>query len=82
MTINSFDFLLDYFVKREGELILQTIHNLDLIDSGLMDSLDLIEISEIISENTGVQLDLDDESTFIAMRKIDSLIEMINKKLK
>jgi acyl carrier protein len=82
MTVNSFDFLFDYFVKREGELILQTIRDLDLIDSGLMDSLDLIEISEIISENTGVQLDLDDESTFIAMRKIDSLIEMVNKKLK
>ena len=68
-------------MKREGESILQTIRDLDLIDSGLLDSLDLIEISEIILENTGLQLDLNEEETFTSMRKIDSLIELINKRI-
>lgn len=71
---------MDYFIKREGESIVKTIEDLDLIDAGLLDSLDLIELSEIILENTGVQLDLNQESTFLAMRKLSTLIDLINKK--
>ena len=71
---------MDYFIKREGESIVKTIDDLDLIDAGLLDSLDLIELSEIILENTGVQLDLNQESTFLAMRKLSTLIDLINKK--
>jgi acyl carrier protein len=77
--MNSHSFLLEYFVKREGESIVETIYDLDLIESGLLDSLDLIEISEIILEKTGIQLDLNQESTFIAMRKISTLVDLIEK---
>ena len=70
---------MEYFIKREGESIIKTIYDLDLIDAGLLDSLDLIEISEIILENTGVQIDLNQESTFLAMRRFSTLIDLIAK---
>ena len=77
--INNYDFIFNYFVEREGAEILSTLMDVDLIESGLLDSLDMIELAVIIEKNTGIKVVLADSKTFNSMRRIQSIIDMLEK---
>ena len=68
-----------FFVEREGEGVLGSLKNIDLIDSGILDSLDIVTLASFIEEEFAVKLDLTDTNTFNAVRRFDSLIELIQK---
>lgn len=68
-----------FFVEREGEGVLGSLKNIDLIDSGILDSLDIVTLASFIEEEFAVRLDLTDTNTFNAVRRFDSLIELIQK---
>ena len=72
----------NFFVKREGEGILDSIYEMDFIDSGIIDSLDLLLLASYIEESFGVKLNLMDESTFTSIRKFNSLVQLVNDKIK
>jgi len=76
---SKYQFLLDFFVKREGEQILEKIFEIDLVEAGLIDSLDILEIILIIEENLGVKLDLGEELIFEKMRRLSTIIELLEK---
>ena len=67
----------DYFIQKEGETILQSIKEIDFIDSGIIDSLDLINLAVYIEETFNIKLNLVDESTFNSIRRFDSLVQLI-----
>ena len=76
---SKYKFLLDFFVQREGEQILEKIFEIDLVEAGLIDSLDILEIILIIEENLGVKLDLGEELIFEKMRRLSTIIELLEK---
>jgi acyl carrier protein len=80
MHSNELDFLLEYFIKREGKGVIEYIHEVDLFDSGLLDSLDIIELADIIEKHTGIRLDLTDEITFKSIRRIDSIVNFLRSR--
>lgn len=69
-----------FFIQREGEDVLHELYNLDLFDSGLIDSLDVIELIVYIEKHTGVLLKLSDSDTFDAFHSARQLIDLINSK--
>lgn len=71
--------LAEFFVQREGEGVLVSIREVDLIDEGILDSLDLVTLSVFIENRFGRKLDLSDTNTFEAMRRFDSLLELISQ---
>lgn len=80
--INShpkYQFLIDYFVEREGTQIVEKLFVVDLVESGLIDSLDILEIAMLIEENLEIKLNLSDDKVFKAMRKLNSIIDLIEK---
>lgn len=79
MNLHKFYFLLEYFVKREGKKVVEYIYDIDLFESGLLDSLDIIELANIILKNTGIQLDLTDDLTFSSLRRFNSIIELLER---
>lgn len=69
--------LTEFFVQREGEGVLASIREVDLIDTGLLDSLDFVTLGVFIETRFGRKLDLSDAGTFEAMRRFDSMLKLI-----
>ena len=44
----KYKFLLDFFIQREGDQIVAELEDLDLIESGIIDSLDILELVILI----------------------------------
>lgn len=75
----KYNFLLDYFVGREGEQILDNLFEVDLINAGLLDSLDILELAILIEHNVGIKLDLSEVEVFESMRSLNSIISLLEK---
>ena len=75
----KYKFLLDFFVQREGDQIVVELLDLDLIESGIIDSLDILELAILIEKNVGVKVDLSNDQTFSAMRRFDSIINLLEE---
>jgi len=75
----KYNFLLDYFVGREGEQILDGIFEVDLVHAGLLDSLDILELAILIENNTGIKIDLSVVEVFDSMRSLNSIINLLEK---
>jgi len=79
MQNKKYKFLYDFFIQREGNQIVEELMNLDLIESGIIDSLDILELAILIEKNTGVKIDLLKDETFAAMRHFESIIDLVEK---
>lgn len=69
--------LAQFFVEREGEGILEEIRNMDFIEAGILDSLDMVSLGVFIELSFGKKLNLLEKTTFNAVRRFDSLMELI-----
>lgn len=69
--------LAQYFIEREGEGILEVIKDIDFFDEGYIDSLDFISLAVFVENNFGKKLDLTKQDVFKAMKRFQSLIELI-----
>ena len=79
MQKEKYKFLYDFFIQREGNQIVEVLMNLDLIESGIIDSLDILELAILIEKNTGVKIDLSNDQTFSAMRNFGSIINLVEE---
>ena len=75
----KYKFLLDFFVQREGDQIVTELVDIDLIESGIIDSLDVLELAILIEKNIGIKIDLSDDQTFSAMRRFNSIINLLEE---
>jgi acyl carrier protein len=69
--------LAQFFVEREGAGILEEIKNMDFMEAGIIDSLDLVSLAVFIERNFNKKINLADPATFKAMRRFDSLLALI-----
>ena len=70
--------LAQFFVEREGEGVLEEIRNIDFIEAGIIDSLDLVSLAVFIEQNFHKKINLVSPETFNAARRFDSLMELIS----
>jgi acyl carrier protein len=66
-----------FFVDREGEGIMEEIWELDFMEAGIMDSLDLVSLAVHIEREFGVKVDLTDSETLKAFRRFSSLLQLV-----
>lgn len=71
-----------FFTEREGDGILEELRSIDFMESGIIDSLDLVSLAVFIERNFQVKIDLADPTTFAAARRFDSLMALINGSVK
>jgi acyl carrier protein len=73
------EFLTEYFAQREGSDLTEVINNPDLVNSGYLDSLDMISLATEIESRFGLKIDLTSQDTFRGMRTWNGIIELIEK---
>lgn len=73
--------LIAFFVDREGQEIESNLDTIDLVDEGILDSLDFLTLAAYIETEFGFKLNLTDETTFISMRRLSTLQELIESKV-
>lgn len=71
-----------FFTEREGDGILEEIRSIDFMESGIIDSLDLVSLAVFIERNFQVKIDLANPATFAAARRFDSLMTLIDGSVK
>jgi len=76
---SKYKFLLDFFVQREGDQIVAELADIDLVETGIIDSLDILDLAILIEKNIGIKIDLSDDQTFSAMRRINSIINLLEE---
>ena len=73
--------LSEFFIEREGPEILDEIKEVDLVEEGILDSLDFFTLAVYIQEKTGVKLDMTSEETFKNLRSLNKLIKMVDSRI-
>lgn len=69
----------EFFIRREGAEIVDSLKDVDLFETGLLDSLDVVELAVYLENELGLKIDLTHESSFKAMRRFSSILELIGK---
>lgn len=65
--------LAEFFVEREGEGVLDTLKQANLVSEGYLDSLDMVVLALFIEEKFGKKIDLVSEDTFLAVQDFTRL---------
>lgn len=68
-----------FFVEREGEGVLDRLKEVDFVEEGYLDSLDLVSLAVFIEKEFGRKLDLSDSSIFEKTRTFESLMRLTKK---
>lgn len=68
----------EFFIQREGEGILKTLKETDLIASGIIDSLDVVSLAVHIEKKFKIKLDLSDPKVLQSIRRFDSIVALVN----
>jgi acyl carrier protein len=72
-------FLTTFFTEREGSDLTEILNCSDLVNSGYLDSLDMISLAVQIENHFGHKIDLTARETFNNMRTWLGLVELISK---
>lgn len=65
-----------FFIEREGEGILLELRDVDFIELGYLDSLDLVTLAIFIEREFGKKLDLTQPDIFEQTRNFKSLLNL------
>lgn len=68
-----------FFIEREGTRILEEIRDIDFVEAGIVDSLDLVSLAVFIEKEFGQKIDLTAPETMLALRRFDSLLALIKE---
>ncbi len=75
-------FISGYFKKKDGDKVLKKIKKINLIESGLIDSLDLVTLSLELEIKFKIKVNPNSNLTLKNFSKFDTLIDYIYKKCK
>lgn len=67
----------NFLIKKEGNSILKEIENRNLLDEGLIDSLDILTISSEIEKKTKKKIDISKSKNYKKFNKYKDLINII-----
>jgi len=66
----------DFLSKKEGMLVLKDIEKRNLVDEGLIDSLDILTIASEIEKKTNKKIDISKPKIFYKFNKYKDLINI------
>ena len=66
-----------WFVNREGKVILKQLRKSNLINSGSLDSLDILTLSLFIEKKFKCKIDISKPKILKNFEKVDKIIKMI-----
>ena len=69
--------LCDFFIEREGKGILKVIRDLDLIDEGILDSLDIVSLAAYLQKNFNKKIDVTEPKILKAFHKFEDIMKII-----
>jgi acyl carrier protein len=69
--------LREFFVEREGAGILEVIEDIDFVEEGIIDSIDLVTLAAFIEEKLGKRIDPTDCDTLDAVRRFGTLVALV-----
>ena len=75
-------FLDNYLKKKEGKSNISTIKKINLMHSGVLDSMDIIVLASEISKKFKIKIDLSDEKTLKKFESYSGLVKFVLSKKK
>ena len=72
-------FLNNYFLSKIGKQNLKSLKKKDLIDSGIIDSLDIVTLSVIIKKSFNIDLSINSQKSINVFKSYHSLLNAIKK---
>ena len=75
-------FLENFFKKKEGKSNINYLKKINLMHSGLLDSMDVILLSAEINKKFKTKIDLSDQKTLKKFESFSSLSKLISNKFK
>jgi acyl carrier protein len=67
----------NFFVKKEGKEILKSIKKKNLIQSGLIDSLDILTLSSILQKKFNYKVNLNNPKILKSFEKFEKIVGLI-----
>ncbi len=77
MNQNKKKILENWFVNREGKKILKTLKEVNLVDSGLLDSLDILTLALFLEKKFNCKIDISKPKILKNFEKFENLLKMI-----
>ena len=72
----------NFFIKKEGQSIKKSLKKINLIKSGILDSMDILNLALFISKKFNIKVDISNEKNLKAFEKFDHILKLIKKKNK
>lgn len=70
--------LAKFFIEREGEGVLESLKNCNLVDEGFLDSLDMVVLAVFIEKEFNLKIDIASEDFYLNMQSFDEIFKMID----
>ncbi len=70
----------NFFIKKEGQSIKKSLKKINLIKSGILDSMDILNLALFISKKFNIKVDISNEKNLKAFEKFDHILKLIKKK--
>jgi acyl carrier protein len=67
----------NFFIKKEGKEILKSIKKKNLIQSGLIDSLDILTLSSILQKKFNYKVNLNNPKILKSFEKFEKIVGLI-----
>tara|TARA_Y100000590_G_scaffold394886_1_gene474419 strand:- start:5582 stop:5821 length:240 start_codon:yes stop_codon:yes gene_type:complete len=67
----------EFFIEREGEDILKVIREIDFIEEGILDSLDVVSLAAFLQKKFNKKIDVTNYETMQAFHHFDDIIKLI-----
>ena len=72
-------FLNNYFLPKIGKKNIKSLKKKDLIDSGIIDSLDIVTLSVMIKKSFNIDLPINSQKSINVFKSYNSLLNAIKK---
>ena len=67
----------EFFVEREGDEILKVIRNIDFIEEGILDSLDIVSLAAFLQKKFNKKIDVTNYETLQAFHHFNDIVKLI-----
>lgn len=71
-----------FFIKKEGQAIKKKLKKINLVKSGLLDSMDILNLASFISNKFNKKIDISNEKNLKAFEKFESIVNLVKSKKK
>ena len=68
----------DFFVEREGNEILKEIRELNFIEEGILDSLDIVFLATHLEEKFSIKIDITDDNILKTFSNFENIVKLVS----